>query len=40
MSESQIRHEHPLEYVECRNGLTEYVCTICAQVYWQVNECK
>jgi len=37
--ESQIRHEHPLDYVECRNGLTEYICRLCALCFYQANEC-
>lgn len=39
MSESQVRHEHPLDFVQTRNGLDEYVCKFCAACFYQVREC-
>ncbi len=38
--ESQIRHPHPLNYVACHNGITEYVCPLCAECYYQYTECQ
>ncbi len=40
IGESQIRHEHPLDYVSCKDGLSEYVCTRCAEVFYQAQECQ
>lgn len=36
---NQIRHIHPLQFVETINGLDEYVCVICPEVFWQRREC-
>lgn len=36
--ESQVRHYHPLEFVKCEGALSEYVCTLCATVYWQAED--
>lgn len=37
--ESQIRHEHDLDFVETRDSLDVYVCKQCAYVGYQVREC-
>jgi hypothetical protein len=36
--ESQIRHPHPLDFVTTVNGVDEFVCRLCAEVYYQVRE--
>lgn len=38
--ESQIRHCHPLDFVITKDGLTEYVCRYCCEVFYQYEECK
>ena len=37
--ESQLRHIHALDFRECKNGMSEYVCKVCAEHYFQLEEC-
>jgi hypothetical protein len=37
--DNQVRHIHGLDFVECKNGLAEYRCRQCAEVYFQIEEC-
>lgn len=38
--ESQVRHPHRLYFVTTVNGMDEYVCPLCAEVYYQYRECN
>ncbi len=37
--ESQLQHEHPLDFVETKDSLDQYVCRLCSFVGWQAREC-
>jgi len=36
--ESQIRHEHPLDFVKCEGAMSEYVCKLCAFCFYQFED--
>lgn len=40
MSESQVQHQHPLDFVMTKDGLDEFVCRLCCECFYQVRECQ
>jgi len=36
--ENQIRHPHTLDFMRRVNGLDEYVCKLCCEVFYQISE--